>query len=84
MASEEAAGAEDEDIDEEDDPEDSKDATDPEDEVTDFIDELEAPPVVAPPGFANPDYDPKCPGLNKRRCKVVGEDNTHLRKKTIR
>ena len=86
MASEESSAAYEEDIKEDDDDEeDSTETNDPEDEVSDFIDEVEAMPTPEPIAVkTNPDYDPKCPGVDKKRCKKTGEDNTHLRKYTIK
>jgi hypothetical protein len=52
---------------------DSEETNDPEDEVEEFIDEIEVAnsteTVTAAPVLAtNPDYNPKCPGLDHRNC----------------
>lgn len=90
MASEEESSAATEDIQGEDNPMDSEESDEPLD-IPDFIDEIEASnstgpaavvlaPVLPPVLLTNLNYDPKCPGLNHRRCKQKGEDDTHKRK----
>ena len=83
MVSEDKPSASANDI-QEDDDDDSMDSMDePGDEVPDFIDEIEASNstvlVTAASLYGNPDYNPKCPGLDRHNCKENGPDDTHLR-----
>jgi hypothetical protein len=78
MESEEVDNAGIEDIVEDEDSLDEMDSNDPEDEVTEFVDEIEValnitqpaqPVVAAAPVYGNPEFDPKCPGLDAKSCK---------------